>query len=85
MAQLVDHLPSARVMILGPGSSHTLGTLHSAEPAAISPSAPPPTHALSLSRNKILGDPWVAQRFEACLWARAQSWSPGIESQDFIS
>ena len=25
-------------------------------------------------------DPWVAQRFSACLWPRARSWSPGIES-----
>ena len=25
-------------------------------------------------------DPWVAQRFSACLWPRAQSWRPGIES-----
>uniref|UniRef100_A0A8C0YXG8 Reverse transcriptase domain-containing protein n=1 Tax=Canis lupus familiaris TaxID=9615 RepID=A0A8C0YXG8_CANLF len=27
-----------------------------------------------------LRDPWVAQRFGACLWPRAQSWRPGIES-----
>ena len=27
-----------------------------------------------------LGDPWVAQRFSACLWPRERSWSPGIES-----
>ena len=26
------------------------------------------------------GDPWVAQRFGACLWPRARSWRPGIES-----
>ena len=26
------------------------------------------------------GDPWVAQRFSACLWPRARSWSLGIES-----
>ena len=26
------------------------------------------------------GDPWVAQRFGPCLWPRAQSWRPGIES-----
>ena len=26
------------------------------------------------------GDPWVAQRFGACLWPRAWSWGPGIES-----
>ena len=25
-------------------------------------------------------DPWVAQRFSACLWPRARSWRPGIES-----
>uniref|UniRef100_A0A8C0YUX8 Intraflagellar transport protein 22 homolog n=1 Tax=Canis lupus familiaris TaxID=9615 RepID=A0A8C0YUX8_CANLF len=25
-------------------------------------------------------DPWVAQRFGACLWPRARSWRPGIES-----
>ena len=25
-------------------------------------------------------DPWVAQRFGACLWPRAQSWRPWIES-----
>ena len=32
--------------------------------------------------NKItgIGDPWVAQWFGACLWPRAQSWSPGINS-----
>ena len=27
-----------------------------------------------------IGDPWVAQRFGACLWPRARSWRPGIES-----
>uniref|UniRef100_A0A8C0SQ00 CSD domain-containing protein n=1 Tax=Canis lupus familiaris TaxID=9615 RepID=A0A8C0SQ00_CANLF len=27
-----------------------------------------------------MGDPWVAQRFGACLWPRARSWRPGIES-----
>ena len=27
-----------------------------------------------------LRDPWVAQRFSACLWPRARSWRPGIES-----
>ena len=26
-----------------------------------------------------LGDPWVTQRFGACLWPRAQSWSLGME------
>ena len=25
-------------------------------------------------------DPWVAQRFGDCLWPRARSWRPGIES-----
>ena len=25
-------------------------------------------------------DPWVAQRFSACLWPGARSWRPGIES-----
>ena len=28
-----------------------------------------------------LGNPWVAQRFSACLWPRRRSWSPGIESR----
>ena len=27
-----------------------------------------------------VGDPWVAQRFSACLLPRAWSWSPGIQS-----
>ena len=27
-----------------------------------------------------LRDPWVAQQFSACLWPRARSWRPGIES-----
>ena len=27
-----------------------------------------------------LRDPWVAQRFGACLRPRARSWRPGIES-----
>ena len=31
-------------------------------------------------RKMETGDPWVAQRFGACLWPRARSWSPGIES-----
>ena len=26
------------------------------------------------------GDPWVAQRFSACLWPRVWSWRPGIKS-----
>ena len=30
------------------------------------------------------GDPWVVQRFRACLWPRARSWSPGIESRDRV-
>ena len=39
-------------------------------------------HFLSLvfSRKVESGDPWVAQRFGACLWPRARSWRPGIES-----
>ena len=35
------------------------------------------TFYIKNSRNR---DPWVAQRFSACLWPRARSWSPGIES-----
>ena len=31
-------------------------------------------------RNQRTGDPWVAQRFGACLWPGARSWRPGIES-----
>ena len=31
-------------------------------------------------REREAGDPWVAQQFGACLWPRAQSWRPGIES-----
>ena len=31
-------------------------------------------------KNAGVGDPWVAQRFGACLWPRARSWRPGIES-----
>ena len=31
-------------------------------------------------RYWLLGDPWVAQRFSACLWPRAQSWRPRMES-----
>ena len=26
-------------------------------------------------------NPWVAQRFGACLWPRVRSWNPGIESR----
>ena len=33
-----------------------------------------------VSRNNILGDPWVAQWFSVCLRPTAQSWRPGIES-----
>ena len=33
-----------------------------------------------LSFQLAQGDPWVAQRFGACLWPRAWSWRPGIES-----
>ena len=31
-------------------------------------------------KNFPRGDPWVAQRFSACLWPRVRSWNPGIES-----
>ena len=31
--------------------------------------------------KKLMRDPWVAQRFGACLWPRARSWSLGIESR----
>uniref|UniRef100_A0A8C0Z1Z0 Peroxisomal testis enriched protein 1 n=1 Tax=Canis lupus familiaris TaxID=9615 RepID=A0A8C0Z1Z0_CANLF len=31
-------------------------------------------------KNDIFWDPWVAQRFGACLWPRARSWRPGIDS-----
>ena len=31
-------------------------------------------------RNTNDWDPWVVQRFGACLWPRARSWRPGIES-----
>ena len=37
-------------------------------------------HSVSVvSHTKKLGprDPWVAQRFSACLWHRARSWRPG--------
>ena len=30
-------------------------------------------------------DPWVAQRFSACLWPRARSWRPGTESHAGLS
>ena len=32
-------------------------------------------------QNQEYRDPWVAQRFDPCLWSRARSWSPGIESR----
>ena len=28
----------------------------------------------------VVVDPWVDQRFGACLWPRACCWSPGVES-----
>ena len=31
-------------------------------------------------RKQEVGDPWMAQRFGACLWPRARSWRPGNES-----
>ena len=34
----------------------------------------------SFSYKTKMRDPWVAQRFGACLWPRARSWRPGIES-----
>ena len=34
----------------------------------------------SSAQNLTSQDPWVAQRFGACLWPRARSWRPGIES-----
>ena len=30
--------------------------------------------------NLKIGDPWVARWFGPCLWPRARSWRPGIES-----
>ena len=35
-------------------------------------------YALSVEKRD-LGDPWVAQRFGACLWPRMRFWSLGIE------
>ena len=35
---------------------------------------------MSWFKNIGWGYPWVAQWFSACLWSRAWSWSPGIES-----
>ncbi|CAD7672605.1 unnamed protein product [Nyctereutes procyonoides] len=32
------------------------------------------------TQNLCPRDPWVVQRFSACLWPRARSWRPGIES-----
>ena len=37
-------------------------------------------NASSLTYNEKGRDPWVAQRFGACLWPRARSWRPGFES-----
>ena len=34
----------------------------------------------TLIRLESSRDPWVAQRFGACLWPGARSWRPGIES-----
>ena len=31
-------------------------------------------------KKVVYRDPWVAQQFGACLWPRARSWRPGIES-----
>ena len=39
-----------------------------------------PTWLQVRSKSSLLGDPWVAQWFSACLWPRVWSWSPGIES-----
>ena len=36
--------------------------------------------AESFFKNNLSGDPWVVQRFGACLWPRARSWRPRIES-----
>ena len=41
------------------------------------------SHTCALN-SPIKGDPWVAQWFGACLWPRAWSWSPGIESHVWI-
>ena len=30
--------------------------------------------------EKVLGDPWLAQWFSACLQPRVPSWSPGVGS-----
>ena len=35
---------------------------------------------ISNVKNLLSWDPWVAQRFSACLWPGARSWRPGIES-----
>ena len=40
-----------------------------------------PDKDLCSVHHKITRDPWVAYRFGACLWSRAWSWSPGVESQ----
>ena len=44
-------------------------------------SLPPTTISLfPIIKSLYFGDPWVALRFGACLWPRARSWKPGIES-----
>ena len=35
---------------------------------------------ISINLKGLLGDPWMAQWFGACLRPRDWSWSPGIES-----
>ena len=41
--------------------------------------------SLNCMYNPFSRDPWVAQRFSACLWPRARSWRPGIESHIGLS
>ena len=38
-------------------------------------------HYQNVKINIDVGDPCMAQRFGACLWPGARSWSPGIESR----
>ena len=87
VAQSVKYLPLAWVMIRGSWdgastSSPTSGSQLSAEPASPSPLC---SCCLFLQINKVFlkklfADPWVVQQFSACLWPRAQSWRPGMES-----
>ena len=63
-------------------------------PGEVGPSSPAPPHPpsgknigdscsngqMKNSLNAPTGDPWVAQQFSDCLWPRAWSWSPGINS-----